>query len=443
MLVAHNLSPKILERIAGYTLPPLWYEDLIGKHPWVFSQVCRQWRAVALDMYWVWAYISLPRLDWQWAEAGCASATAAVQAYLQRSGDHPLTVKTVNTRTKDTARDVWEALAPHVHRIRDLATMSNCEDLPEAFRRPLPALRKLLVECAYVLSIDAPNLRILEISDTYLSSVHLPWENLRAFEMCDMVLHASDFHVLRSCARLEVLSLSLEVFNAGEEDIRETTYFPNLHTLIVGGVAIEVCPHLRTPALQNFTLSIQSDNEYTGWHEPLGMLETVTHITLRDMHCIYGYDIDFLRALVAIPKQLRKLTLVDATGLYPEPPCATNQGLLDALVFDEAAPSLTSLTEIDFVNGIEGIEWTDEDVSLVRRVIESRASLSGGACAPLERFSIWTPFADFPAAELQAAGAKLEGGGRKRILDVDIGRQGTQVRVEAGSDFRFSVQRIA
>ncbi|KAI5889096.1 uncharacterized protein SCHCODRAFT_02359403 [Schizophyllum commune H4-8] len=443
MSLAHNLPPKVLERIAGYTLSLPSSEDCIGKHPWAFSQVCHSWRAVALGMHWVWAYISLPRLDWQWADAGCASATAAVRAYLQRSGEHPLTVKTVNTRAKDTAQDVWDALAPHVHRIRELALMSSGEDLPEAFRCPLPALRELLVECAYALSIDAPNLCVLEINAMYMSNVDLPWENLRALQFCDMVILVPDFHVLRNCARLEVLSLSVEHFSMADAQPGDPVHLRYLHTLIIGEAAIEVCPYLRTPALQDFTLSIQSNDVYTGWHERMGLLESVTHMTLRDMRCIYGYDINLLRALVKIPKQLRKLTIVDASGLYPEPPCATNQGLLDALIFDETAPSLTSLTEMDFVNGIEGIEWTDDDVSLVRRVVESRASSGSDVCAPLERFSIWTPFADFPASALFEGWAKVKGNDGNCILNVDIGRQGTQVQVEPGSDFRFAVQFIA
>ena len=95
------------------------------------------------------------------------------------------------------------------------------------------------------------------------------------------------------------------------------------------------------------------------------------------------------------------------------------------------------------MNGIEGIEWTDEDVSLIQRVGESRASASSNVCAPLERFSIWTPFADFPASALRESWAEFEGSGGKCVLNVDVGRKGMQVQVEPGADFQSAVQSIA
>ncbi|KAL1754573.1 hypothetical protein FB107DRAFT_291594 [Schizophyllum commune] len=389
----HILPQEVLEQVAGYTLPPKWYTDDIGKRTWAFSQVCRGWRTLALAMHWPWAHIRLGhQLDYGWrTEAKNAALMDVVETYLRRSGQHPLTLVIPDTVTAHSNPALWDALIRHAQRIvsfegvySDYRGYSYRNDMPLTVH--LPALRRLIHHGLSSVVIETPNLRALESS---LYNIHPPWDNLRVLKTCGP-LSGESLAGLRHCVRLEVLSLSHEFtyIPLVPADCRPIS-FPMLRTLEVAWRAVEICPLLDVPELRHFILISIDCGTYYDWYTRLDLLRPVTHITLRNMHIEDAYPVSLLHPIIAIPWRLQKLSIVDET-----PPTAfddeqyyeLHDGLLQTLCFDNAAPSFSHLSELEIITGSKDGFHTG-DLDIMRRILESRIAPPTG-CTPLQRLSL-------------------------------------------------------
>ncbi|KAL1734862.1 hypothetical protein EV714DRAFT_280882 [Schizophyllum commune] len=358
----HMLPHEVLEQIAGYTLPPKWYTDDVGKRTWTFTQVCREWRTLALAMHWPRAHIR----------------------------QHPLTLVISDTVTTHSNPALWDALIRHAQRIvsiegvySDYRGYSYRNDMPLTVH--LPALRRLIRHGLPSVVIETPNLRALESS---LYNIHPPWDNLRVLKTCGP-LSGESLAGLRHCVRLEVLSLSYELNTPlVSEDCRPIS-FPMLRTLEVAWRAVEICPLLDVPELRYFILISIDCGTYYDWYTRLDLLQPVTHITLRNMHIEDAYPVSLLHPIIAIPWRLQKLSIVDET-----PPTAfddeqyyeLHDGLLQTLCFDKAAPSFSHLSELEIITGSKDGFHTG-DLDIMRRILESRIAPPTG-CTPLQRLSL-------------------------------------------------------
>ncbi|KAI5889098.1 uncharacterized protein SCHCODRAFT_02359444 [Schizophyllum commune H4-8] len=418
----HMLPQEVLEQIAGYTLPSGWYTDDIGKRTWAFTQVCREWRKLALAMHWPWAHIRLgyqPYDGW-WSETKNEAITDVVETYLQRSGQHPLTLVISGTLTSHSVPALWDALMRHAQRIVSIVGVdSNHRGYSYGYRVPLtvhfPTLRKLIHNGLSSVEIVAPNLRAL---DSYLCGIHPSWDNLRVLKTCGP-LEGKRLAALRHCIRLEVLSLSHEFTYVPllSEDCRPIS-FPMLQTLEVAWGAVEICPLLDVPELRHFILISIDCGAHYDWYKKLDLLWPVTHITLRNMHIQDAYPVSLLRPIIAIPWRLQKLSIVEET-----PPTAFDDGhyyglhddLLQTLCFDKAAPSFAYLSELEIITGSEG-GFETGDLDIMRRILESRIAPPPG-CTPLQRLSLKCLSSSYLYSDLEDW-LRAQGRDDKRILNI-------------------------
>ncbi|KAI4525287.1 hypothetical protein K525DRAFT_191970 [Schizophyllum commune Loenen D] len=398
---ARKLPPELLREIAAYTLPSRWWADRVAKHPWNFTQVCRSWRSAAISTTWAWAQIRFP--DWPYAQIANRGdmIRSVVRKYLLRAAqtDSPLRILGLRDAHVGDER-IRILLSAHSECIHTLEMTAKDHKLP--FTYHFPTLQRLIVHGELLDNVDAPDIRIVELYDANPHNIELPWANLRAFKMRRFI-SAKDLEVLSACTQLEVLSLFDEIM--GLQYDSDPLVFPALHTLEIGGAAAEVCPHIVAPNLQHFILNMASDDNYT-WHVELqrpplqlleGVLPSVTSLTLRNMDT-YDFENIPVRELLAMPRRLRKVSAVVETD-YPlhSSTQMMYRDLVEVLCWDDANPTLPHLAEVDLVSGMRDIPWSSEDVAMVMRLLESRASgAAAGRCARLERLNIRTPFAPCP-----------------------------------------------
>uniref|UniRef100_D8QB87 F-box domain-containing protein n=1 Tax=Schizophyllum commune (strain H4-8 / FGSC 9210) TaxID=578458 RepID=D8QB87_SCHCM len=393
-----KVPPEILAEIAAYTLPAQWFNDQIGKHVWRFTQICRTWREVAIGMHWPWAHFSVSKSAFDQPSPAMISA---VTTYLERSGSLPLTVMGIHTRWDEGTQD---ALWTHIGRIQTYEAMcAYDEDDGGLDGRCFPALRKLLIRNGSCCSVEAPNLRVAELFETHAESIYLPWENLRALQIYgDLTMYPSSVQVLHKCPNLEVFSL-LDVLDC-QLHPSSSTLIPLhcLHTLEVGLRFIDALPFLFAPNIRHFILDMAFDpDERPGNVFPVAcskLLEPVTCITLRNLE---SYMESLLTSVVSMPKRLRKLCLVEDTRVWDStrPIAVLHEDLVSTLCKPSAYPFLT---EIEVANGEKAVEWTSTDVALVQRLLETRAAPPPDMVAPLERLSLWAPYATELPPELLA-----------------------------------------
>ncbi|KAI5896660.1 uncharacterized protein SCHCODRAFT_02196175 [Schizophyllum commune H4-8] len=420
-----KLPTELLREIASYTLPSRWWTDRIAKHPWNFTQVCRSWRSAAISITWAWAQIRFP--DWPHTQIAnrCDSIRSAVWRYLMRAAQTHSPLRILGLRDAHL-RDGWIEVLLSVHSecIHTLEMTTRDDKLP--FTYHLPTLQRLIVHGELLEKVDAPDIRIVDLYGANPHNIQLPWANLRAFKM-RRYISTKDLEVLCACTQLEVLSLSDEIM--GIQYDSDPLVLPALHTLEIGGAAAEVCPHLVAPNLQHFILNMASDDNYT-WHVELhrpalqlleGVLPPVTSLTLRNMDT-YDFENIPVRELLAMPRALRKVSAVVETD-YPLQSSTQMmyRDLVEVLCWDEACPTLPHLTEVDLVGGMRDIPWSSEDVALVMRLLESRASGGAtGGCARLERLNIRTPFAPCPIATPAEPGGAVRNLNGQSVVSIDM-----------------------
>ncbi|KAL1745372.1 hypothetical protein HDZ31DRAFT_36647 [Schizophyllum fasciatum] len=418
---------EILTEIASYTLPSRWFEDRIGRHPWNFSQVCRSWRNVALELRWPWAHIRLPGWPRVRLVDKADMLSEAVSAYLRRTGETPWSLKAVRKShlRNDHLRDT---VVSHAERLCML-------DVTCRYRFPFncsfPALRRLTIRKWLSEDIDAPNLSVIEMYDCSTCTFRTAWGSLRGLKLCGSI-YAADLEILRQCTRLEVLSLTDD--SLGLDFTSRPLVLPLLHTLEIGSAAVEVCPHLEVPALRHFILNMASD-DHVAWHVALepplsyltGILPPVTSLTLRNVD---DYDFENIPVLdlITVPRRLQRLAVVVET----EYPLGTSplmyRELVEVMCQDSPDTTVPHLTELELTNGAKDYQWSDEEMVLLRRLLETRGKPSANGVPRLGKLRVRTPFAVFPAPLLAEPWADARGSDGSRILDFDVRSYGVPIK---------------
>ncbi|KAI5889067.1 uncharacterized protein SCHCODRAFT_02633448 [Schizophyllum commune H4-8] len=420
-----RLPSEILAEIARFTLPRHWFEGRIGRYPWAFTQVCRSWRAAALDMRWVWSRIRLPLGYYSWPKGDGKALTEIVKTYLERSGQYPVALLDVNAPNMYDGLRL--ALQEHAWHIGTLEATFHDGKLP--FDAPLPALKELIIRDGDICGLVAPNLVVVEIC-LVCNTIELPWANLRAL-MMSFMMDFSEISFLRPCLRLEVLSLLADEGVARDVlPLSQPLLFPLLHTLELGGASILFGPHIYAPALSHAVLNMmRRDWRGEGWYNKLcqsyeillsGLLASVACITLRNRNGVTD-DTDLLRRILCMPKTLRKVAFVEETlGIDRQRIPATKQACLEMLSYKADKPSFAELGEVEIVTA-RRVHWTDKDVACVRHLLESRSASAKAGCLPLKRFFVCMPNvlrwpAEFSDKSEGWAGVTNSEG--RRILDI-------------------------
>ncbi|KAL1667115.1 hypothetical protein GGF50DRAFT_49087 [Schizophyllum commune] len=421
-----RLPPDILGEIAAYTLPPRWFDDPSGKHVWTFMQVCHNWRAADLALTWPWTIIYLPhqyRGFWGGGVPACDVGPMDILAtYLKRSKQAPVVLKELNTEhllTED-ARDI---LLRHAYHIRALEVLTGYgqEDLVPCH---LPLLQELIFRGPNTgRALDVPNLRILD-ADSAAPFLNTPWAHIRAVKIQAVEIDDVSISALSQCTNVEVLSFSIGFRPyPPKPQLPHSSSFPALHTLEIGGAAIELCPLIVAPSLRHFTLNMAYNNEL--WEPGLtlydasllnNLLRGCDTITLRNMH---AHSVVHLRGVLSIPQKLRKVSFVQESGggTLGTPYCM-NSDFVQALAYSQSDPTFVDLEEVEIINGAHLARWTNQDIDLVCELFRTRAipsSMSG--CLGLKRVLIRAPYA-YPALERLLKRIGSEAGS---ILDVHKG----------------------
>ncbi|KAL1695172.1 hypothetical protein GGG16DRAFT_109691 [Schizophyllum commune] len=312
--------------------------------------------------------------------------------YLRRSAQHPLTVKFLfNSRRDDwdlTSQPALPMIWQHTGRLHALDVFcAEYDGFP--FPPQSPSLLTIREYVAGPLCVNAPNLETFQLLDAKLSSISMPWANLRALKLFCGTIYANDIPALAQCTRLEVLSLM--------EDMKRSTGTV-LFALETGPLLLEF-PFLHTLEIARGALPEQPGANLRDEHLPLitNIIGPVTHITLYNMG---SYPTSILHRIIKAPRRLERLTLVDETM----PPRQTSippihHGLMmNPIIFNEADPPFPHLTELQIVCGKKGMRWERDDVSILQQLLKCRRAPTGG-CTPLARLSVQMPFAKFPGGQ--------------------------------------------
>ncbi|KAL1710344.1 hypothetical protein EV121DRAFT_285632 [Schizophyllum commune] len=344
-----RLPPDILGEIAAYTLPPRWFDDPSGKHVWTFMQA-------------------------------------------------PVVLKELNTEhllTED-ARDI---LLRHAYHIRALEVLTGYgqEDLVPCH---LPLLQELIFRGPNTgRALDVPNLRILD-ADSAAPFLNTPWAHIRAVKIQAVKIDDVSISALSQCTNVEVLSFSIGFRPyPPKPQLPHSSSFPALHTLEIGGAAIELCPLIVAPSLRHFTLNMAYNNEL--WEPGLtlydaslldSLLRGCDTITLRNMH---AHSVVHLRGVLSIPHKLRKVSFIrESGGGTLGTPYCKNSDFVQALAYSQSDPTFVDLEEVEIINGAHLARWTHQDIDLVCELFCTRAIPSStSGCPGLKRVLIRAPYA--------------------------------------------------
>ncbi|KAL1695134.1 hypothetical protein GGG16DRAFT_46014 [Schizophyllum commune] len=401
-----RLPPDILSEIAAYTLPPRWFDDPSGRHVWTFMQVCHNWRAAALALTWPWTFIHLSyryRSLWNDGVPTCDIPMDILATYLRRSKQALVVLKKLNTEHLSTnnARDI---LLRHAYHIRALEVLVDYgqEDLVPCH---LPLLQELIFRGLNTgRELDVPNLRILD-ADSAAPFLNIPWAHLRAVKIQAVKIDDVCISALSQCTNVEVLSFSIGFRpDPPKPHLPHSSSIPALHTLEIGGAAIELCPLIVAPSLRHFTLNMAYNNEL--WEPGLtlydasllnNLLRGCDTIALRNMH---AHSVVHLRGVLSIPQKLRKVSFVQESGggTLGTPYCM-NSDFVQALAYSQSDPTFVDLEEVEIINGAHLARWTNQDIDLVCELFRTRAIPSStSGCSGLKRVLIRAPYA-YPALE--------------------------------------------
>ncbi|KAI5828023.1 hypothetical protein K523DRAFT_198036, partial [Schizophyllum commune Tattone D] len=198
-----------------------------------------------------------------------------------------------------------------------------------------------------------------------------------------------------------------------------------------------LCAYLCTPALRHLVLNVPTKTFYVNLEaEAFGYLyplvPRITTLTLYDMDK-YDYQVPYLRELFSEASQLRKVIAIVTQPATEADDISMYTKLFHTLCCSDGQPELPQLMEVEFLEKVESVEWNDERVDLVRRLLQSRGAPSIPGPARLKRLQIRSPFV-FPDSAMAEDWANFRGLDGERILDVDMQCIEEEGLVESGID---------
>ncbi|KAK0206133.1 hypothetical protein DFS33DRAFT_1312524 [Desarmillaria ectypa] len=181
------LPPELLAEIFKYETP---YEVLHSSSGlWVFSRVCRAWRAAVLSFPHLWSGMIVSSGDSDKHAQAKNSPFAMLKNALVRSGHHKLNVTFRLSETSQIGRILFYLLESHSCRWKEVSFMVPGDFVDNfSFRGRIPVLSRLLLNnlgpaplsLTKVFTI-APRLREVIFSGIRGASTPLPWTQIISF----------------------------------------------------------------------------------------------------------------------------------------------------------------------------------------------------------------------------------------------------------------------
>ncbi|KAJ6502008.1 hypothetical protein C8R45DRAFT_1091919 [Mycena sanguinolenta] len=322
--------PDILGEIFLECIPPLGNsDDLPAYFPYTLSHVCRHWRAAALSFPKLWSFLDVEQTD-ENEEGNCA----VIEAYLERSGNHPLTFRLAYAYETINSQTFLECLDRHAARWQNVflegPNYSALKHLALGKPSDYPLLRSFV--CTYCdFNSDA-------VHDSTLFNP-IPWAQLERYHEYEV----SWSEAARQCEILTQLTnvVDLRVTLSGEyefEDDDEDEESP-----------------FKMPRLRFASLAIDKDAEGVDMKELLKWFE---------LPCIQGLNLKLMDGdvLIPVPHQLKHLKILRLCGSS----CAiSNPDLLALLTEIETLTDLAvDLCCVDSAYFFELLGGTPDSVSL-------------------------------------------------------------------------------
>ncbi|KAG7445975.1 uncharacterized protein BT62DRAFT_987163 [Guyanagaster necrorhizus] len=272
------LPPELLAEIFEYETPYAVLDSFSGL--WVFSRVCRAWRAAALSFPHLWSDMIVSSGDSDKHAQTNNSPFAMLKNALVRSGHHDLNVTFHLPETSQIGRILFYLLESHSYRWKDISFMIPGDFVDNfSFRGRIPVLSRLLLNnlgpaplsLTKVFTI-APHLKEVTFSGVHGASTPLPWAQIISFtddrESGGTLPTSEDdyVHVLQNAPTMS----SLHAFRAATfgpsisalQKIRQTS----LRELSVSeSDDLRFLTGLELPSLDTFVMRVESDRIY-GFH---------------------------------------------------------------------------------------------------------------------------------------------------------------------------------
>ncbi|KAJ7648699.1 hypothetical protein DFH06DRAFT_572288 [Mycena polygramma] len=205
--------------------------------PTILTQICRHWRAIAIEMSILWRAMSFSGRDsssssgWTF-ETILARELQISSTWIDRSRHHPLSI-VVDMRCW-LVDEIFAAIVPHRARWEHIKFHIAAYDLPTLVGL-MPLLRHLDLSVENPLVspfeiLDVPRLRTAVLSDFGNSDVTLPWAQLTRLTL-DNVERIEYLHILRQAPNLCQCELTI-AFNWGDNsNPRHEIMLPRLESL--------------------------------------------------------------------------------------------------------------------------------------------------------------------------------------------------------------------
>ncbi|KAJ7479753.1 hypothetical protein FB451DRAFT_1365468 [Mycena latifolia] len=247
-----TLPPEITSHIFMQSIP----EDMKPTRrsaPLLLTQICHQWRAIALATPQLWQSCVLDRKR---RRGDCGML---LRMWLERSGSLPLFL---SFRTPDgaQAQSLVDNSLIHCRRWREIEIPSQAN--LHAPRETFPILRKVALSrwagTRRVTIIDAPMLHEASIMAANAGSLdmQLPWTQLTSLTLETLTFFPECLPILSSCSKLQTFKYRCQhPNNNGVTTYREPhLMFESLQSLEINDHSSPIISHLTLPHLRHLTL---------------------------------------------------------------------------------------------------------------------------------------------------------------------------------------------
>ncbi|KAJ7138230.1 hypothetical protein C8R44DRAFT_944780 [Mycena epipterygia] len=269
--------------------------------PLLLTQICRQWRYVALHTHDLWRSLLFEN----------DASVEMLKLWLSRAGDLPLEY-TLRCEDPSRAGALVEASMLHSHHWQDISLRLPLESFPKLDTRhsSLPMLRTISLDIKEVGEVaqdlitiqDAPLLRNVHIFSLPYLKFSVPWPQLTTLTLCHWVDLEECIALLRECSQLVHLVVSVWNSPTATPDASPIT-LPLLETLTSNEGDQSILNYLTLPRLER--LGIETHD--------LNVLSSFIHRSACTLHFLWlsvtgiGDPLDsFLRAA---PSSVHELQL--------------------------------------------------------------------------------------------------------------------------------------
>ncbi|KAJ7355904.1 hypothetical protein DFH08DRAFT_933681 [Mycena albidolilacea] len=329
-----SFPPEVLGEIFLACIPALDNKDKLPAYfPYRISHVCRHWRTSALASPKLWSFLDVEQT--QENEEGNCAELFLMEAYLERSGKHPLTFRLRIAEETMHYQTFLECLERHTARWQDVFLVSpdhyTLEHLAQGEPSNYPMLRSLVCTYGY---FDSDTISEGPIFDP------IPWGQLKRY-------HEHDVSWFPDCERQwEIISELTAVV-----DLRASFYDESQYETVI-----------EMPDLRFASLAI---------HKNADELDIEDIINCFDFPGIQGLNLKLTNACPAdtlspLPNQLKGLKILRLCGSLNS---ISNGALLGILTEIEGLTDLAlELRAVDAPHLFELLTPTDSETVLLPRL---------------------------------------------------------------------------